>query len=324
MKQIVKAASLFLLVSVLLNVTLAQFGPPVNWDKNIIKRDANMKICRQWATSFESWEDFNGFQITPVNDGKGSAHTLTSARVRSGKMAHMGMITGVQDDMHTGYPSVQLFKDPKSLGGFSGGIYIEVWIWMDIAISYGQWVTLGRISPSTDDTPGTRYISLDIGDQGYLQLGNVPDPSYYFHVYQNFNNMFPRRQWVNVTMFVNFDPNNGYSALWQDNVLQSVAQVNGGYYRLNQLHFGLFAQNLIPGGVIYNDDLTIQEVTTMDQPCPANAYVMTLPPTNAPAPTQGADSDYMQWVSYVENAGEITRLSFGLAMVCLLLAFLIL
>jgi hypothetical protein len=300
----------------------AQFGPPVGWDSSIVKKDAYMKKCRQWATSFESWDDFTSmdFDITPLNDGKGSAHTLSSVQVRSGKYAHMGVITAIEDSEHIGWPSVQLYKNTYDFGGFSGGVYIEIWVWLDIAIGYNQWVTLGQISPSMGATPGTRYISLDIGDQGYLQLGNVPDPNYAFHIYQDFTNLFPRRQWVNITLYVNFDPNNGYAALWQDGVLQSVANVHGGYFRVNQLHFGLYADNLIPGGVVFNDDLTITEVTTMDKACPSSNWIMTLPPTNPPVPTNGSNNGEVPWVMIEDNAASIRAVSQGVfATVCLIL-----
>lgn len=315
----IQSASLALLL--VCTLVTAQFGPPVGWDTGIIKKDSNMRVCRQWATSFESWDDFKNFDITPLNNGLGSAHTLTTARARSGKQSHMGIITSIEDPMHTGYPSVQLFKNSGANGGFSGGVYIEVWIWMDITISYDQWVTIGQLSPSTGSTPGARFISLDIGEGGYLQIGNAPDPGYAFHVYQNYFNMFPRRQWVNVTTYVNFDPDNGYAAVWQDGTLQSVSKVNGGNYRLNQLHFGLFAQNLIPSGVIYNDDLTITEVTTNGQACPADAYIQTLPPTNPPEVIADTSNDLYEWVDFEDSSANV--LSIGLMVVCSFIATLL-
>ncbi|KAL0482375.1 cation channel [Acrasis kona] len=280
----------------------AQWDPPVDWDKNIVKKDENMVKCRQWATSFEDWSDFsaNNFDITPLNNGMGSAHTLTTTKARSGKKSHMGVITSAEDNQHTGWPSVQLYKNTGASGGFVGGVYIEVWIYLDIEITDPtQWITIGEISGRTGATPGSTFISLDIGAEGYLQLGHVPSGNFRFHTFQNFGNMFPRQKWVNVTTYVDFNPTTGIAAVWQDGVLQSVANIEGGNYRMNQLHFGLYAMNQITTGVVYNDDLTITEVTTAGNSCPAESYIMTLPPKNEEAATPApADAGYIAWVDY--------------------------
>lgn len=317
MNRVVSLSLALLCLTALVNT---QFGPPVNWDKPILKRDGTTKVCRQYATSFESWKDFDGFDITPLNNGAGSAHGLSTNRVRSGKYAHMSAITAIEDGSHQGYPSIQLYKNTQDAGGFSGAVWIEVWIWMDIAVASNQWVTLGRLSPHEGPTPGRQALSLDIGPDGYLQYGNTPKPGLRFMEYKNDVNKFPRQQWVNITMYVDFNPNNGYTALWQDGKLQAVAKLEyEGVGRLNQLHFGLFAANLIPSGVIYNDDLTITEISRAEDVCPATPWTMTLPPTNAPETTKSVDTEEVAWVTVADNASGMLRTSSALVAVCILL-----
>ncbi len=72
---------------------------------------------------------------------------------------------------------------------------------------------------------------------------------------------FPTGQFVKISVCLDLHPDTGYAKLYQDGTLVSTAAVRGGCGVLEQAHFGLYASPGNSSGTIYNDDLTIREVS---------------------------------------------------------------
>jgi hypothetical protein len=261
---------------------------PSSFSERIIARDNKAKFCRRYNTGFEDLSEFDGMYSTP--DQTGSTWKLQGGTTRSGKSALQGIITQAEDNEHKGYQSIQLFKTTE--GVIKGPVYIEFFVNMQIDIKSGQWVTLAEISTDSSDAPGKRYISLSLDSNYKLSLYNVPSQNGSATVLQSDSYVFPRNQWVNITVYVDFNDVVGTAAVWANRNLVSVANINGGANTLAQLHMGLFAQNQITSGNIYNDDLTIYQVIRDGATCDDGSAgtLFTSLPQWAVAPISGAET----------------------------------
>lgn len=232
------------------------------------------QASRSFSTSFESINDFSGFYIVPQNYQNAASHDLkTTAQggvVRTGTYAHAGWIyasgprcaTGVNCN-HRGYPTVQLHK--RASGGFSGMIFTEFYANLNMTIGSGQWFSFATLTPDASDL-WARTVLVNVGRvngsaQNVMHLMHVPNQGESGWTYQTTTTAFPLNQWVKISVCLNLNPANGEAKLWQDDVLVSSAPVRGGCGVLEQAHFGLYADPGITSGTVYNDDLTIQEVT---------------------------------------------------------------
>lgn len=54
----------------------------------------------------------------------------------------------------------------------------------------------------------------------------------------------------------------GEAKVWQDEALISASKVSGGCGVLEHAHFRLYASPTLSSGTVYNDDLSIREVST--------------------------------------------------------------
>lgn len=237
-------------------------------------RAQRAQASRSFATSFESISDFSGFYIVPQNYQNASSHDLKSAAqgglVRTGTNAHAGWIfasgpncaSGINCN-HRGYPTIQLHK--RASGGFSGITFTEFYVNLNMTLGSGQWFSFVTLTPDASDL-WTRTVLVNVGrvtgsSQNVMHLMHVPNQGENGWTYQNMTNAFPMNQWVKISICLNLNPANGEAKVWQDDVLVSSAPVRGGCGVLEQAHFGLYAHPGISSGTIYNDDLTIQEVS---------------------------------------------------------------
>ena len=231
----------------------------------VLFASASLAQPRSFSTGFESVDDFNGFYITPQDYKGTSSHDQSTEVVRSGQYSHKGWIYGTNrrstwltNNNHRGYPTVQLYKLPD--GAFQTPVKIEFWVWLDIEVAQGEWFSFATLDHTTRDTWDPVLVNLS--DEGIVHLMHVPSNGKSEYSFQTTDIKFPMRQWVKLSIELHFDQESGYARLWQDDVLVSEAPVRTGNGLFTQAHFGLYAPPSISSGVIYNDDLTITELSS--------------------------------------------------------------
>lgn len=225
---------------------------------------------RTFETSFESITDFDGFYIVPQDYHNSCSHDLSTNAAHSGTYAHQGWIYASYDpsttfvnNNHRAYPTVQLHKLPD--GAFITPCWIALWVWLDIELHAStdggedEWFSFATLSADDSDN-WNRVVCVNLSYDGFVHLMHVPNQGEQEHIFQTTNLTFPMRQWVRLDMYIDFDRDAGYAKVWQDGVLASWANVEGGVWTLPQAHFGLYAPPSLASGTVYNDDLVIREV----------------------------------------------------------------
>ncbi len=218
---------------------------------------------RVFSTGFETFADFDRFYIVPQNYRNTSSHELSSEQVYSGEYAHKGWIYGANErfhifrnNIHRGYPTVQLFAVEG--GAFKTPVEIKFWVWVDIDLALGEWLSFATLDHTLSDQWDAVLVNLD--DQGFVHLNHVPFTGRQEYSFQTNTEKFPMREWVELSIRLHFDENEGFAEVRQNGVLVSSAPVRRGNGLFTQAHFGLFAAPTISSGVIYNDNLTITEL----------------------------------------------------------------
>ncbi len=218
---------------------------------------------RTFQTGFESINDFSGFYIVPQNHLNSASHDQSTERVKSGSYSHKGWIyaanppsTPLINNNHRGYPTIQLYKTPG--GGFKTPALVEFWVWLDVKLSSGEWFSFATLDHTTSDRWDAVLVNLS--DKGFVHLMHVPRGGEAEYDFQTSTLKFPLREWVKLTICIDFTPS-GYTKVWQNDKLVSVAKTERGEGLLTQTHFGLYAPPSLSSGVVYNDDLIIKEGT---------------------------------------------------------------
>jgi len=266
---------------------------------------AGFAAGRVFSTSFESIEDFAGFYIAPQNQFGTASHEQSTAQVRSGTYAHRGWIYGANppsspeaDTNHRGYPTVQLYKTEG--GGYVCPCDVKLWVWLDMPLDDpGEWYSFATLSADpTDAWAPVVLVNVSAPNPapgtapgGIVHLMHVPSHGERNPTFQTSAIQFPQRQWVELKIRVDFDPDNGYAQVWQDGQLVSAAEVNGGNGKLEQAHFGLYSAPGVGSGVVYNDDLEIREAPASVGGAAESPHLSALP---APPSTQdGLDPSWI-------------------------------
>jgi hypothetical protein len=212
---------------------------------------------RTFVSGFESLGDFAGMYISPQTAT--TRHALVSSPRHGGERAHcawlMGRGTGVDTDgpNHRGYPTVQLRKiDPR---GFATPGVVDLWVWVDAKMRSGQWLSLATLSPDPSDR-WTRVVTVNLHPGGWVDVYHVPDQGEHRPTIET-HRAFPQRQWVHLSIRIDFDPQHGSVEVLQNNELVAAAKVNGGHGRLEQAHFGMYAISSLTSATVCNDDLKI-------------------------------------------------------------------
>ncbi len=217
---------------------------------------------RTFQTSFESVDDFRGFYIVPKNHMGTASHDRSSEHVHTGRFAHKGWIYGAnpirtfENTNHRGYPTIQLHKTPQ--GAFHTPVFIEFWVWLDMAFAPGEWFNFATL----DHTTSTKWdpVLVNLSDKGFVHLMHVPTHRKGTTTFQTSTIQFPMKPWVKLTVVLHFDPERGYAKVWQNDQLVSTAEVRRGTGLFTQAHFGLYAPPSVSNGVVYNDDVVIKEL----------------------------------------------------------------
>jgi hypothetical protein len=212
---------------------------------------------RTFGSGFESLGDFAGMYISPQTAS--TRHALVSTPRHGGAHAHcawlVGRGTSVDTDgpNHRGYPTVQLRKiDPR---GFATPAVVDLWVWVDAKLTPGQWLSLATLSPDASDR-WTRVVTVNLNPGGWIDVYHVPDQGEHRPTIET-HRAFPQRQWVHLSIRIDFDPQHGSVQVLQNSELVAEAKVNGGHGRLEQAHFGMYAISSLTSAKVCNDDLKI-------------------------------------------------------------------
>jgi hypothetical protein len=212
---------------------------------------------RTFVSGFESLDDFTGMYISPQTAT--TRHALVSSPRHGGEHAHCAWLTGrgtgadTDGPNHRGYPTVQLRKiDPR---GFATPAVVDLWVWVDAKLRPGQWLSLATLSPDASDR-WTRVVTVNVNPGGWVDVFHVPDQGEHRPTIET-HRAFPQREWVHLSIRIDFDPEHGSIEVLQNNELVARAKVNGGHGRLEQAHFGMYAIASLTSATVCNDDLKI-------------------------------------------------------------------
>ena len=141
---------------------------------------------------------------------------------------------------------------------------MSLWVWADIPTAKGEWYQIATLTPSATDVWWPSQL-VNVGSEWYLHTMHVPRQGLAEHQDQRTDIVFPQKQWVKVDIVIDYRPESGAIAVFQDGVLMSAARIDGkqganGGGVLNQAHFGMYAPPSLSSGVIYNDDMVIAEL----------------------------------------------------------------
>ncbi len=224
---------------------------------------------RVFASSFEHVSDFAGFYMTPQGHLGTSFHEQSDEVVRSGNFAHKAWFEGANsastprvNNNHRGYPTVQLHK--LAGGSFETPCLVTLWVWLDVEMqgdpSGGEddWFSFATFTDDESDR-WSRTVLVNLSHDGFVHLQHTSGQGQQDAVYQTDTRKFPMRQWVKLTVYLDFGAD-GYAKVWQDGELVSHAVVGNISDRLAQAHFGLYSPPWMESGVVYNDDLVIEMV----------------------------------------------------------------
>jgi len=249
---------------------------PAVLDELRIPRLTDASWGRVFATSFEDPADLAGFYVTPQSTR--THHEVSGEQVHSGTHAHKGWVTGagaigveVDGPNHRGYPTIPLDRvGPGGQGGFSSPSVVQLWVWLDVALTRKQWFSFATLTNDAS-TKWSRVVTVNLDPDGYVDLFHVPGPDQHETALQRTDVAFPLRTWVRLTVFIDLRPATGSVAVWQGATLIAAARVDPGGRagtsssspsgdRLEQVHFGLYAPPEVAAATIYNDDITVAEL----------------------------------------------------------------
>ena len=229
---------------------------------------------RVFSSSFESISDFDGFYIVPPNQYGTASHEQSTEQIRTGTYSHKGWIYGANpppppDTNHRGYPTVQFHK--MAGGSFVCPCTVRFYAWLEMPLDEpGEWFSFATLARSPSDSAWDAVIvNVSAANPapgtvagGVLHLMHAPSAGLREPAFQTSTILFPTQQWVEIEIYIDLDPVNGQAIVWQDGQMVSAAPVTGASGKLEQAHFGLYADAHVASGVVYNDDLEITEAAT--------------------------------------------------------------
>jgi hypothetical protein len=239
-------------------------------DENLATPD---RVNREFSTSFESVDDFEGFYITPQDHLNTSFHEQSNAVVYSGNFSHKAWISGANppstpfiNNNHRGYPTIQLHKTEG--GSFESPMIISLWVWLDIDLQanalneVSDWFSFATFSDDESDS-WNRTVLVNLSHDGFVHLQHTSGQGENDIVFQNTTVSFPQKEWVELKIYLDLT-DNGYAKVWQNGLLVSHANVTNVKNKLAQAHFGMYSPPQLKSGVVYNDDLHIEMVDGED------------------------------------------------------------
>lgn len=240
----------------------------ISCDKNSLNPTVETGVKKEFKSSFESVEDFTGFYLTPQSYMGTTFHGLSDSIVHTGIFAHKAWIDGsnppsiTTNNNHRGYPTIQLQN--TSDGVFKTPCYVTLWVWLDMDLKESanggidDWFSFATFTEDESDD-WKESVLVNLSHDGYVHLMHVPTQGKQEYLFQTTSVSFPQKQWVELKMYLDFS-NDGYAKVWQNGVLVSHAKVEKSKNQLAQAHFGMYSPPQMVRGMIFNDDLIIQEV----------------------------------------------------------------
>ncbi|MBN1462085.1 MAG: heparin lyase I family protein [Paludibacteraceae bacterium] len=240
-------------------------------------KDEDAIRYREFSSSFENVNEFSSFYIVPQGNYD-SYHELVNEAAIDGQFSHKAWIIQARDTCndgatylpHRAYPTIQFHKTKE--GAFKTPCLISLWVKLQMSLQakgsgrIDDWFSFATLSPDASDN-WARTVLINLTPDGYLKLVHVPNQGEQIRNFQaSYTNdisgdlLFPQNEWVRLDIYIDFNTQNGYAKVWQNQNLVSAAKVNGGNELLQQAHFGLYASAAINEGSIYNDKLRIKEV----------------------------------------------------------------
>ncbi|MBM9576492.1 heparin lyase I family protein [Leptospira sp. 201903070] len=223
---------------------------------------------RTFFTSFESVNDFSNFYIVPQNYQGSASHDLSSEQVLSGAKSHKGWIYSAYNpsnpwinNNHRGYPTIQLHK--TSGGSFVTPVLITFNVWLDMNLRKmspeNEWFSFATIADDASDS-WNGPVLVNLSQEGFVHLMHVPSTGQKVTSFQTSSLPYPKSQWVQLKVFLDFQNPEGVVKVWQNGTLVSQAKVYCRKKTVSQLHFGLYAPPSVSTGSVFNDDLKIEEI----------------------------------------------------------------
>ncbi|KAL0482256.1 envelope glycoprotein [Acrasis kona] len=248
-------------------------------------------ICRAQGDYFNSWSNYN--YVTPGAPSYDSGSIKHSLRTINNNRVYQAEIYKASSTIQSAWGLLDFSASPQ--GKFSTPAYIDFYFLRDnFNVPSNGFASIASFSP--DGGNAKRYVTVDINAQNMIYLNNVPSQNSGAQwLYQRTNNVQSNNVWMNITVYVDFNPAGGIMAVWQDGVIQSVANIQGSSSAtLGQLHLGLVASGSISSGSIYNYGLNIMQVcgqaspptTTTTVPVPTTTQAPPSTTTSAPTTTR--------------------------------------
>jgi hypothetical protein len=247
-----------------------------------------------WFSGFENgwpggeWHPWNNGSWSPTGamlPGRVSAWTIVSRAsgepVFGGDHSYRGWIEGPAGSSHRAYPGIAA-DDPTNIPEpIESPLVNSFMVWLDAdfeALAPSDWIHLGTWGNNESwivHTMSVRDAKLEMAHLSPFAgeyIGPLPRQD------------FPLRQWVRITMYIEYNGTTGFVQAWQD----GVPMLRGAWTQtpgtaLLRAHWGMYANGAVDHGVQYNDDLAIW---TLDEPL---SDLVTEPlPTTVPEPSSGA------------------------------------
>jgi len=261
MKKIIKINIFSLLI-----ISLLFYSYSNNSDITRPINDISDNQKKEFTSSFESVNDFDGFYITPQSHLGTTFHELSKSNVHSGTYAHKAWINGANpistgNNNHRGYPTVQFQNTTE--GVFQTPCYISLWVWLDMELknnknSEDDWFSLATFTDDESDN-WSRTVLVNLSADGFVHLQHTTDQGEQTSIFQTNKITFPQKEWVELKIYLDFR-DNGYAKVWQNGELVSHSKIGNITNKLSQAHFGLYCSPQLSTGVVFNDDLLIKEV----------------------------------------------------------------
>jgi hypothetical protein len=246
-----------------------------------------------WQSGFEQgfpggeWHPYNNGSWSPsgaMPAGRVSAWTIVSEAsgepVLAGNAASRAWVTAPAGSNHRPYPALHA-DDPNNVTEPIATPAVSTWwVWLDCdwaAMGTQQWISLGTWTNNEAwvvHTVSVRDRRLEFAHTDPFAgewIGPLPRPA------------FPLRQWVRLTMYLDYHGTDGFVQLWQDGVpvMRADWRLPMPGTDLLRAHWGLYAHPGVASATLYNDELAIWSLSE-----PLTDLVSE--PLPAPEPADGA------------------------------------
>ena len=219
-----------------------------------------------WQSGFENgfpgeWHPYRTDAWSPggtMPADRVSAWTIASRAaghpVYSGEHSYRGWISGRAPVNHRAYPVIHASDPANIVAPVTNPLVSSFMVWLDCdwsGMSSGEWIHLASWANNTQwrvHTMSVRNRRLEFAHTepfGGEYIGPLPVPD------------FPLRRWVRMTVYIEYNGDNGFVQAWQDGVAMLRAKITIPGNALLRAHWGMYAHPDVANAVQYNDDIRI-------------------------------------------------------------------